>query len=197
MEVIGRVGGIDLVAQITRRPRFGKEIQTKLLHCGWNWRRAEVIAGFWCSWSRKLTKEGRVKKNWQKEVLCPQVIYIHFLILTGHHNTSGTSCLERSCEILGVLGPEARLKFVAQRAVASVITLGIKWIAGAFSISGSEVCILALRNQGWCQLGQSGVPSFREVQRSLSASETRHLSPSESTRRAPHWGWVLKGERHK
>lgn len=46
MEVIGRVGGIDLVAQITRRPRFGKEIQTKLLDCGWNWRRAKVIAGF-------------------------------------------------------------------------------------------------------------------------------------------------------
>lgn len=46
MEVVGRVGGVGVVAQITRRPRYGKEILTKLLDCGWNWRRAEVIAGF-------------------------------------------------------------------------------------------------------------------------------------------------------
>lgn len=43
-----------------------------------------------------------------------------------------------------------------------------------------EVCPLAFRNQelvsNWAE---SGVPSFRDVHRSLSASETRLLSPTE------------------
>lgn len=54
---------------------------------------------------------------------------VHFLILTGHHVTSGGNGLERSV-ILGVVGAVARLKFVVRRAVASEVPLGHMLKAG-------------------------------------------------------------------